>query len=652
MFIGLRSSNGVNSNRERMTMNIMKTKTKWIWMPMAVAILMALSLTACSARLQKDEVILKDIAEEISGYLEEGELRECDEEQGEQRPLIGVRKEDIPAGLQQQYVTVDGEQWEIKNDCIAELAVLGQDTDLQAGKDTLTIALVIDDVVEQATGQLELVYTYDKGWQLESCQGGETFTAEVKPGKELEVTEESLAEEIVAQELLFGNTDTSTEQTIRMEREEISDLAIATHESQYKGREQVYEFGFNLSKERVDFHIDGTARYCYDSDGWVIQNMNLIPKVISANLAGDWYSRYNLPGGSGNVVLSLSETGSDGNVSGVYSYTPNESRKYNSSGSYEVSGTINKETLHLALEAGEGMEEPVNIDVMLYVDNDCLRGTGHESCDLRAGDLVKLVKDTILFAHNRIEKELLLDKSSITCVLKPEIEALHTPGFDLGKTFEYVEGVNPFSAHIPETDKWTYRDYAAVLGSYIFYWEEDNHPEFFGNMELRNEEFMKRFFEYDVFDFDVEKIENFQLAGIEDQTFAETMFPINYDLSFDYEGVGYRALITNVNGDYRVIDVIKDNQSDSWLCKRTNEVNPDLGVKPVNVPVEPTVVEVPKQDPVTDIIAGAQPAGSDPNANPYDPTIGMTWEQKVEYWNNSALTPEEAAAGGICPNAY
>lgn len=301
-------------------MNTKKTERKYMWTTMAVAILMALSLTACSARPQKDEVILKDITEELSGfvkanevleqvevqehelneeagvdtvmiktessdglaaytrffeavyYLEKkkwvyGELRAHDEEQWGQRPLMGIRKEDISAGLQQQYVAVDGEQWQIQDDCIAELTVLRQDTDLQAGKDILTVALVIDDVVERASGQLELVYIYDKGWQLEACQGGETFAVEVKPGKELEATVESLADKIVAQELSFGNTVASAGQTIHMKKEEISDLTITSCQPQDKGRVQIYEFGFNLSRERADFHIDGTARYCYASDG-------------------------------------------------------------------------------------------------------------------------------------------------------------------------------------------------------------------------------------------------------------------------------------------------------------------------------------------------------------------------------------------------
>lgn len=685
-----------------------------------MTILMALSLMACSARLQKDEVILKDITDELSRFLEEDEVLDkaevlghefdedtgvdiitikteshdesvaytrffeasyhleetkwfyerlgaCDTEQWEQSPLRGVNQEEILADLRKQYVTANGEQWEIQDDCIAELTVLGQDTDLLAGKDALTVSILIDDVVEQAAGQLDLVYTYDKGWQLESCQGGADFITKVKPGKKLEVTEESLVEEILARELLFGPKvrewgSLAVEQTISKERGEMSDFAITSNESSYKGKEQIYEFEFNLSKARVDFHIDGKVCYFYGSDGWTIQDMNLIPKLTSVNLSGDWYNRYSIPGSRGDAVLSLSETGPDGDVSGVYSFYPDNPLVYDSPGSYEVSGTINMDTLEIYLSAGDWIEKPPfstplmeqGIYLVFYVDDARLWGSGHENSGMNAKDLAKVVKDTILLAHNQIEKELLLDMSPITSVLRPEVEVLRTPGFDLQQRFVYSGGFNPFSESKPETDQWTYSDYAAALGDYIFYL--DDTVEYFGSEIPTNSSRLKRFFEYGIFDFDVDAMENFKCVTLEDEKYGETEVTLKYDMSFDYAGERYHALLANEDsafgGTYRLVEVVRNDEVDAILARKLEEVNSDMNVKP-ETPAAPVAVEIPKQETVSNFESFVQPASSDPNAPPVDPaTIGMTTEELLRYKEENALTLEEAYAAGAAPNAY
>lgn len=711
---GIKNGEGIEEGVKMYIINLKKT-----FVLLAVA-LTVLSLTACSAILQKDNVILKDIAEELNRFLEEDEVLDkaevlnhefdkdagvdivtikteshdesaaytrffeasyhleetkwfyeglgaCDTEQWEQSPLRGVNQEDILADLRKQYVTANGEQWEIQGDCIAELTVLGQDTDLLAGKDALTVSMLIDDVVEQAAGQLELVYTYDKGWQLESCQGGADFITEVKQGKKLEVTEESLIDEILARGLLFGPKvrewgSLAVEQTISMEKGEMSDFAITSNESSYKGKEQIYEFEFNLSKARVDFHIDGMVRYFYGSDGWTMQDMNLIPKLTAVNISGDWYNRYSIPGSRGDAVLSLSETGPDGDVSGVYSFYPDNPLVYDSPGSYEVSGTINMDTLEIYLSAGDWIEKPPystllmeqGIYLLFYVDDARLWGSGHENSGVNAKDLVKVVKDTILLAHDQIEKELLLDMSPITSVLKPEVEALRTPGFDLQQRFVYSGGFNPFSESKPETDQWTYSDYAAALGDYIFY--RDDTVEYFGSEVPANGSFLRRFFEYGIFDFDVDAMENFKCVTFEDEKYRETEVTLKYDMSFDYAGERYHALFASEDsafgGTYRLVEVVRTDEVGALLVRKTEEVKAGMNVKP-ETPAAPVVVEIPKQEPIIDITAGALPTSADPSVGPVDQTImGMTMEEKLQIAIDNGLTLEEVYSSPIVPNAY
>lgn len=70
----------------------------------------------------------------------------------------------------------------------------------------------------------------------------------------------------------------------------------------------------------------------------------------------------------------------------TYSYTPETTSDYSQPGSYNVSGKIDFETLHMDLEAGDWIAEPsktlsvtkANIRANLYVNDSIIEGLGQE----------------------------------------------------------------------------------------------------------------------------------------------------------------------------------------------------------------------------------------------------------------------------------
>ena len=88
----------------------------------------------------------------------------------------------------------------------------------------------------------------------------------------------------------------------------------------------------------------------------------------------------------GTVNLNITEV--DGNnIKGIYSYTPYGSGKWDEPGSYKVEGEFVQDGLIIAMKAGDWIDEPEkhlsgplhDISAVLYVDDDILKGMGHES---------------------------------------------------------------------------------------------------------------------------------------------------------------------------------------------------------------------------------------------------------------------------------
>lgn len=321
-----------------------------------------------------------------------------DSRQWVQTPLKGITEEKIPSSLNGRSVVVDEEEWNIETEHIKKISIDDQETNLEEKKDKVTVTLILDSEVEEAKGELVINYKFDNGWKIDSISENKKFTATVKPEVALEITEEDLIAELVNQEFQYGETetelangnsliDTSTQQTITINENEISDFVIESKSSTGKGSYQKYDCTCILTKAHAVFKLAAEIQYYYSgSNGWRVQPMTITPELISVNIEGEWAGTYVSAPWSGDAVLSITRIDDDGTITGVYSYTPSTINQYSQPGSYNVSGKINMSTLVMKLTAGDWVNEDSSalsitkqdITAILCVDDSIINGLGQE----------------------------------------------------------------------------------------------------------------------------------------------------------------------------------------------------------------------------------------------------------------------------------
>lgn len=305
-------------------------------------------------------------------------------------PLSGVTEKDIAASLKGTIVTADGEKWNISKDNIASISINEHATDIEGKTDTVTLTLKLDDLVEEATGQLILNYVFEKEWKLDSVSGDDSFEVQVKPGLGLDATEETLMPELSGMEFEYGMPKDarlyfkSEVQTIGINENEIAEFVIKDHEIESKGTRHKFTCTFILTKKHAKFDIETVLQYIYSSsDGWRLQPITITPECISVNIEGEWKGQYNDAPYRGNAVLAITSIEEDGTIAGTYSYTPEVISEYSEPGSYEVSGKIDLTTMLLKLTAGEWIDKPVHSALMkqdirarLVVEDSHIEGVG------------------------------------------------------------------------------------------------------------------------------------------------------------------------------------------------------------------------------------------------------------------------------------
>jgi len=309
-------------------------------------------------------------------------------------PLKGIEEADIEASLNGQSVEADGERWNITANNIKNISVDSHETNLEEKTDTITLTLTLDEDVEEAAGQIVIHYIFDEEWEIDSVSENTEFTTKIKPDKVLNVTEEHLIEELDKQKFQYGESKTDSgnglslvdyryQQTITIDKSEISDFIIEDQVSSSKGCDQEYTCSYTLTKQNVTFHIQAQIKYHFDgSNGWTVESITMLPEAVSVNIEGDWKGDFVAAGERGEATLSITDIDDNGTISGVYSWTSSYSK-----GSYSVSGTVDNDILHFHLTAGEWIEEPerasfitkLDIGATLYVDAAEMEGTGHES---------------------------------------------------------------------------------------------------------------------------------------------------------------------------------------------------------------------------------------------------------------------------------
>lgn len=313
-------------------------------------------------------------------------------------PLKGVSEEKISSSLKGQFITINDERWDIGEDNLKSISIDSQNTNLEECIDIVTVSITLDEEVEEASGKLEINYNFDDEWKIDNILEIEEFKTTVKPEKALDVTGENLIDEINGQEFSYGESKTgngngisftnyNSQQTITINKSEISDLVIENQISSSKGMCQEFDCRFTLMKQSVVFDIQAQIRYLYDSNnGWGFDSVTILPEVSSVNIEGDWKGTYVVAGDNGEVVLKITSTDESGNINGIYSWTSSKQ-----AGSYYVSGTIDKDTLRLNMTAGEWIDKPsnamfvtkVDIRAILYADDSEMEGIGHQSASFK-----------------------------------------------------------------------------------------------------------------------------------------------------------------------------------------------------------------------------------------------------------------------------
>lgn len=330
---------------------------------------------------QKECVLTYNLDKQKKWTLADVDVNDSDEWVKE--PLKGIDEEAISLSLNEEAVKVDDTEWYIEESEIKKISIDKQDTDIEQKKDTVLVSLTLESPVQKAEGQLEISYHFEDEWEIDSLTEKKSFTAQDIEGTALNATEKSLTEELAQSEIKLGNDESS----ISIEKENISNFKIADENTEDKGTLKTFECTATITKPTAVFQIEANICYLYsEEEGWTCQPVTIKSTLESLDITGEWKGTYNGAPYSGEAVLNILSLDENGTITATYSYTPETTSDYSQPGSYNVSGKIDFETLHMDLEAGDWIAEPsktlsvtkANIRANLYVNDSIIEGLGQE----------------------------------------------------------------------------------------------------------------------------------------------------------------------------------------------------------------------------------------------------------------------------------
>lgn len=170
--------------------------------------------------------------------------------------------------------------------------------------------------------------------------------------------------------------------------------------------------------------------------------------------------------------------------------------------------------------------------------------------EINEEELMQLVKGTITSANVRLQ-DAKLDEPSRVLAMLPAIEDARKRNA-LDETFAPLE--DSFNPLREENRDWTFMEAASSLGYLLF--NEKNLERGY----LYKSNFCKHFVAQGVYDFDVEKLENFEIDTPSDVSFYEgnENFDVNFEIFFEYEGIKWVSLVGNVNDSYTIFDIVQE----------------------------------------------------------------------------------------------
>lgn len=266
-------------------------------------------------------------------------------------PISGVNEEIIKKSLNDCNISINHDTWVIQKNKIEKFSIVEQKTNLKEKTDTVIVAFTLDDVVQKASGELTLTYTFNDEWKLVDSPQNVSFTTTTKPECELVVTTDTIIKELEGKEILL-NIGTSHEQAITIAETEVSNIVIYEEITGEKGRNRIFKCTCDLIKSNATLKLDISLSYYYE-ESWLVQPVTVSAEIASLDIVGEWTGRYTGAGNLGSVTLTITEITEDGKIKGTYSYTPDKIDKYTQAGSYAVSGNIDMKTLFIKLESGD-----------------------------------------------------------------------------------------------------------------------------------------------------------------------------------------------------------------------------------------------------------------------------------------------------------
>lgn len=293
-------------------------------------------------------------------------------------PVAAPSDDLIKRDLSGQIINADGEEWSITEENLAEVAVKDHNTDLEGFKDTVTVSVKVNDIVEKLSAELILDYVFDDGWKLTGTEKVDNINVETKSGMDNTVGNDQLIGLITAEKMEFGSGDSN--QKISVDKSELTGFEIIDTQVSEKGTKQVYKCSFDLDKSDADFFVDTTVEYNYiQESGWVANITEQSVSVTAVDIEGTWAGE--TLWFSDKITLEISKD-ENNKYTGTYKYNDKYGRF---EGEYEVSGRFNEDTFKLELDAGDWVTEPKkiyakdkeNIELVLFIDDEILKGRGH-----------------------------------------------------------------------------------------------------------------------------------------------------------------------------------------------------------------------------------------------------------------------------------
>lgn len=255
-------------------------------------------------------------------------------------PIAGIPDDKIGDSIVGTEILANGEIWKISGHNIKEIEIEKRDLNLEEKKDLVVVKVVIEDVLQEAKGQLTIEYIFEGEWKIGSIKGNDEFETLNKKESEPLLSDERIINLMNGHSFSYGVG--KIVQDIVIKEEEVSEVEKINETTSEKGTCKNYEYSFVVSKKHADFLVTVEV-VCLYKDEWDIAVSVKNAECTSIKIGGVWSGEMNRKA----CELNITDFTEDGTiVNGIYTY-------YNGEGSYYVSGSIDLKTLSLNMEPGE-----------------------------------------------------------------------------------------------------------------------------------------------------------------------------------------------------------------------------------------------------------------------------------------------------------